>query len=148
MFRLFALPVLFACAAMAVDKDGAMYIGGSVSLPARTEGQFLTSGAQNATFIYKGGEIAIPFRRITSIEYGQKAGRRIAVAVLVSPIALLSKKRKHYVTIGYKDPRNAEQGVVIELGKDTVRGVLTTLEARSGKKVEYESEEAKKNIGN
>ncbi len=40
------------------------------------------------------------------------------------------------------------QGVVLELGKDTVRVALSTFEARTGRKVEYESEEAKKHVGN
>ena len=147
MIRL-ALLALFATSLVALDKDGAMYVGGTANVPAKTEGILNTASEVEASFTFKGGGITIPYKGITSIEYGQKAGRRIGVAILVSPIALLSKKRKHYVTIGYKDTKNADQGVVLELGKDSVRGALTTLEARSGKKIEYESEDAKKNIGN
>jgi hypothetical protein len=146
--RMLTLSILFAAAALAVDKGGACYAGGSLPLPSSTEGQFVTSGVQEASFIYKGGAIGIPFRRITSIEYGQKAGRRIGAAIMISPVLLLSKKRKHYVTIAYRDSHGANQGVVLEIGKDTVRGTLTTLEARSGKKVEYESDDARRNAGN
>jgi hypothetical protein len=94
---------------------------------------------------------SIPYDRIVDIEYGQKAGRRvgaaIATAVLLSPIGLFllfSKKRKHFVTIGYKDAEDKEQVAVFELGKDIVRTTLPILEARSGKKIEYQDEEAKK----
>ena len=38
--------------------------------------------------------------------------------------------------------------MVLELGKDVTRGTLFTLQTRSGKEIEYESEDAKKNIGN
>ncbi len=93
----------------------------------------------------------IPYKQIIDIEYGQKAGRRvgaaIATAVLLSPVGLFllfSKKRKHFVTIGYKDAEGKEQVAVFELGKDLVRTTLPILEARSGKKIEYQDEEAKK----
>ena len=36
---------------------------------------------------------------------------------------------------------------VFEFGKDAIRTTIATLEARSGKKFEYETEDAKKNIG-
>jgi hypothetical protein len=93
----------------------------------------------------------IPYNQFIDIEYGQKAGRRvgaaIATAILLSPVGLFllfSKKRKHFVTIGYKDTDGKEQVAVFELGKDIVRTTLPILEARSGKKIEYQDEEAKK----
>jgi hypothetical protein len=39
------------------------------------------------------------------------------------------------------------EGVVFEVGKDAIRPILTALEARTGRQVEYESEDARKNIG-
>ena len=94
---------------------------------------------------------SIPYNQFIDIEYGQKAGRRvgaaIATAVLLSPVGLFllfSKKRKHFVTIGYKDVEGKEQVAVFELGKDIVRTTLPILEARSGKKIEYQDEEARK----
>ncbi len=51
---------------------------------------------------------SIPYKQFIDIEYGQKAGRRvgasIATAILISPVGLFmlfSKKRKHFITIGY-----------------------------------------------
>ncbi len=69
-------------------------------------------------------------------DIGQKAGRRVAVAVLVSPFALFSKKRKHYLTITYNDENGKEQAGVFELGKDIVRTTLTVLQVRTGKDIE------------
>ena len=90
------------------------------------------------------GELSL---RSVSLEYGQKAGRRVAVAVLVSPFALFSKKRNHYLTITYKDRAGADQAAVFEVGKDIVRTTLTVLEVRSKKQVEFQDEEAKKSLG-
>jgi hypothetical protein len=82
------------------------------------------------------------------LEYGQKAGRRVGVALAVNPLFLFSKKRKHYLTVGFSDSAGQTQGAVLELGKKRVRAILDILETRSGKQVEYESEEARKHAGN
>lgn len=94
---------------------------------------------------------SIPYEQFIDIEYGQKAGRRvgaaIATAILISPVGLFllfSKKRKHFVTIGYRGENGKEEVAVFELGKDLVRTSLQILEARSGKKMEYQDEDAKK----
>ncbi|MFN7930283.1 MAG: hypothetical protein U0Y68_20625, partial [Blastocatellia bacterium] len=93
----------------------------------------------------------IPYNQVIDVEYGQKAGRRVgaavATAILISPAGLFllfSKKRKHFVTIGYKGEDGKDQVAVFELGKDIVRTTLAVLEARSGKKIQYQDEEAKK----
>jgi len=119
------------------------------------EGTLNTSDEKDLKFEYvmnKANKVySIPYKEIIDIEYGQKAGRRvgaaIATAVLISPVGLFllfSKKRKHFVTIGYKDGDGKEQVAVFELGKDIVRTTLPVLETRSGKKIEYQDEEAKK----
>lgn len=132
-----------------LDSDKVMYVGGTFNgVPERTEGKLALFDEKTGRFNWNGGEVQIPYDGITSLEYGQKAGRRIGVAIIISPIALLSKKRKHYLTLGFTDANGKKQGAVFELGKDVVRTSLVALEARSGKKIEYESEEAKKNIGN
>lgn len=92
----------------------------------------------------KEGSIEIPYASITGLEYGQKAGRRVAVAVMVSPLALFSKKRNHYLTVSFTDTDGKEQSGVFELGKDIVRTTLTIIETRSGKKIEFQDEEARK----
>jgi len=135
--------------AAAVDGDKAMYIGGTIpGVKEKAEGVLSTQSPTDATFtIKKQPPIAIPYAAITSLEYGQKAGRRVAVAVMVSPLALFSKKRNHYLTIAYKDAAGAEQAGVFELGKDVVRTTLTVLELRSKHPIEYQDDEARKSLG-
>jgi hypothetical protein len=148
LFLLF-VTVFEICLWSAVRGDEAMYVGGTLTaIPEKTEGRLDTSQEKAAKFVWKKGEVIIPYDKITSLEYGQKAGRRIGVAVAVNPLFLFSKKRRHYVTIGFTDEQGKQQGAVLEIAKGKVRGALSTLEARSGKQVEYESEEAKKHLGN
>lgn len=59
-------------------------------------------------------------------------------------MALFSKKRRHFLTVGFKDDSDKQQAAVFELGKDIVRVTLASLEARTGRKIEYEDEEARK----
>ena len=132
----------------AVRGDEAMYVGGTLkNVPEKTEGKLDLSNETAMRFTSKKGEITIQYAKIESIEYGQKAGRRVGVALAVSPLALFSKKRRHYVTVGFVDVDGKKQGAVFEVAKGGIRNMLATLETRSGKKVEYESEEAKKHVG-
>lgn len=127
----------------AVPADMAMYVGGTIpNLKEKTEGKLSTSSSSTLTFQAKhDAPISIPYKTVTSLEYGQKAGRRVGVAILISPLALFSKKRKHYLTVTYMDGK-AEQAAVFELGKDIVRTTLTVLQVRTGKDVEYQDAEA------
>jgi hypothetical protein len=136
----------------------ASYVGGTwTTLAAEAEGTLDVSDSSKALFrVDKGGVFEIPFDRITSLEYGQKAGRRVGstIALGVTTLGigalpmLFSKKRKHYLSVGYKDADGKDAGVVLELGKDITRPTLKVFEVRSGKKIEYESDEAKKHVGN
>lgn len=139
------------------SKD-AKYVGGTWSVKQETEGKFDTTDSKVARFVSdnKKERVEIPYDKITSLEYGQKAGRRIGATIgwgvttlgLAALPMLLSKKRKHYLSIGYLGEDGKPQGAVLELGKDVTRATVFTLETRSGKQVEYESEEARKHIGN
>lgn len=135
-------------AAAAVRGKNAVYMGGTLkTLSEKTEGQFDVSDEKAARFVLnKGAPVLIPYERITSLEYGQKAGRRVGVALAVSPVFLFSKKRKHFLTIGFKDNEGASQGAVFELSKGTVGAIAKALETRSDKKIEFESEEAQKHF--
>ena len=72
-----------------------------------------------------------------------QAGRRLGLAIVLSPLFLLSKKRRHYLTIGYIDQQGEQQAAVFELGKRIVRSTLAALEAKTGLRVEYEDEKAR-----
>ena len=109
-----------------------------------TEGRSSTQDEKIFVFTYKGGELKVPYDRVNDLEYGQKAGRRLGLAIAVSPLALFSKKRRHYLTIGYQDENDKQQAAVFELGKNVVRVTLASLEARTGRKIEYQDEEARK----
>jgi hypothetical protein len=147
------MAVLFAFASAAeaggLDSKKAMYVGGTVaSVKERAEGTASAADEKVFVFTYKDGDkedkLTIPYDRINDLEYGQKAGRRLALALTISPWLLFSKKRKHYLTIGFQDEKDKQQAAVFELGKDIVRTMLASMEARTGKKIDYQDDEARK----
>jgi hypothetical protein len=142
---LVAMLVLCTVAEAGLDSKKTMYVGGTVTnIKERTEGTSSTNDEKVFMFTYKGGDLKIPYDRVNDLEYGQKAGRRIGLAIAISPWLLLSKKRKHFLTVGYQDENDKQQAAVFELGKDIVRTTLASLEARTGKKIDYQDEEARK----
>ena len=133
----------------AVRGTDVMYVGGTIQTVAEgTKGKLNTKDSSALIFNSKSkkGSFQIPYKNITSLEYGQKAGRRVGVAIVITVWALFSKKRKHFLTIGFKDEEGNPQGEVIELPKRGVRSTILVIEVRSGQKVEYQSEEAKKHV--
>jgi len=87
-----------------ISGGKAVYRGGTISnLKEGTEGIFSTKDEKELVFDFKKDKFTIPYDRIDSLEYGQKAGRRVGLAIAVSPVALLSKKRRHYLTVNFKD---------------------------------------------
>lgn len=135
---------------LAVGGDKAEYIGGTItsaSLKEKTEGKLDTGNDTALVFApEKKGmpSVSIPYATISELEYGQKAGRRVGMAIMINPLALFSKKRKHYFTIAYTDAGGKDQAVVFELGKDIVRTTLKIVETRSKKAITYQDEEARK----
>jgi hypothetical protein len=156
------LAFIIICQSLAfagIGSKEAAYVGGTVPSFAGekdpVKGELDTSNNDELHFIPKSGkvrqEFSIPYSKFIDIEYGQKAGRRVGAAtagfILLGPIGLiglLSKKRKHFVTIGYKDAEDKDQVVVLELGKDIIRTTLAIIETRSGKKIEYQDKESEK----
>jgi hypothetical protein len=142
-----AVVCLVQVVVLAVDGKKAMYVGGTrTDIKEAAEGLFDVSNETDVAFTPDKTKVrhTIAYSNISDLEYGQKAGRRVAVGLLISPIALFSKKRKHYLTINYTDPAGKEAAVVFELGKDIVRTTLAILEARTGKSITYQDEEARK----
>jgi hypothetical protein len=128
-----------------VPSKKASYYGGTLSgVTSSTVGKVHTVEAEAFVFRYQGGELRIPYEQINSLAYGQRAGRRLGLAIAISPVLLLSKKRKHYLTIGFVDDEGRQQAAVFELGKDIVRTTLAGLEARTGRQIEFDDEEARK----
>lgn len=149
---LLCLAMTGASSGRAESAGRVSYVGGTLdSLSAGTSGSILTAEGQVLTVKIGKRNTDIPYDRINLVEYGQNAKRRVGTAVmayaLLGPagtLVLLSKSRHHYVTIGFRDGDNRQQAMVLRLDKKKVRAVLASLEARTGLRVQYQDDEARK----
>ena len=144
----FIVPGLFACLVLVAASDKgshAEYIGGTIAeIPPGCGGTVQVVDDQFFVFYSKNARWRVPYDKINLIEYGQKVDRRYIAAVLLSPLFLLAKKREHFLTVGYSDEDNRQQAMVFKVSKDDIRTVLVTLEARTGRKVEFQDDDARK----
>jgi hypothetical protein len=138
--------IIWAELALAAGPGGRVeYIGGTIAdLTEKADARMNTADAAELVVQFKKQAYAVPFERINQLEYGQKVDRRYLSAVLVSPIFLLAKTRKHFLTIGYEDAEGRQQAMIFRVEKSDVRALLVSLEARTGRKVTFQDEEARK----
>ncbi|MCS7023949.1 MAG: hypothetical protein NZV14_04065 [Bryobacteraceae bacterium] len=123
----------------------AEYIGGTVAaVPQGAQGVIRTSDPEYLTFLTRQSTLQVLYSRINLLEYGQQVSRRLALAVLLSPVFVLSKKRKHFLTIGFTDDAGQQQALVFHVHKDHIRAILASLEARTGRRVDFQDHEARK----
>jgi hypothetical protein len=136
---------LSLAAAGAQSGVKAQFIGGTLAgVPAKS-GAHLDMSSDEALVVECGkAQIRIDYRKINTLEYGQNVSRRYAAAILISPVLLLSKSRKHFVTLGYVDGDGKQQALVFRVEKGDIRMVLASLEARTGRRVEFLDDEARK----
>jgi hypothetical protein len=123
----------------------AEYVGGTISqIPDGCSGTVTAVDEQYFVFYSKKASWRVPYDKINLLEYGQKVDRRYLAATLLSPLFLLAKKRSHFLTVGYSDEENRQQAMVFRVGKDDIRMMLVSLEARTGRKVEFQDDDARK----
>lgn len=148
MLRGLLVGIVFACSGLPVfadDGTGAEYVGGTLAnMPEQASGKIRTTDELFVEFRAKGKEVSVAYDKINLLEYGQNVGRRYIMAVVISPIFLLSKSRRHFLTIGYTDEKEKQQAMVFRVSKGKVRALLVSLEARTGLKVQFQDDEARK----
>src|SRR6185436_9579590 len=125
---------------LAGDPGGrAQYVGGTIAgLPSKSGGTLNTTDEEVFLFHTKQATVRIHYSKIDTLEYGQRVSRRFVEAVLVSPLLLLAKKRKHFLTVGYTDEQGRREAMVFQVHKGAVRALLVSLEAKTGRRVEFQ----------
>lgn len=137
--------LLMAALVLADDGAGAKYVGGTVSaIPAEADGRIRTTDDLFFEFRCSKRQVSIPYDQVNLIEYGQNVNRRIALAVAISPLFMLSKSRRHFLTVGYTDKDGKQQAMVFQVEKDKIRSVLVSLEARTGLKIQFQDDDARR----
>ena len=135
------------CALLTVAnaQTSAEYVGGTASqVGLGAQGSIVLADDRYLAFYAGKTALRVAYDHVNLIEYGQQVGRRLALALVISPVFLLSKSRKHFLTIGYSGEDGKQQAMVFRVDKDSIRSVLASIEARTGQKVQYQDEQARK----
>jgi hypothetical protein len=123
----------------------AEFVGGTLpGVKAKATAWLDITDPSTLTFLCGKTALRIPYPKINTLEYGQRVSRRYVAAVLISPVLLLSKSRRHYITLGYIDQQDRQQALVFRIDKGDIRSVLAGLEARTGRRVEFQDDDARK----
>ena len=134
-----------ASAALAGDGAAAKYVGGTVrALPDGADCHLNVTDEVFLEIRCRKREYQVSYETVNLLEYGQNVNRRLALAIVLSPLFLLSKSRRHFLTVGFSDPDLRQQALVFQVDKDAIRSVLVALEARTGLKVQFQDDEARK----
>jgi len=121
------------------------YVGGTVAgLRQKPSIRVEVSEADVLAVTAKEVSFQIPYKNINTLEYGLRVSRRYLEAALISPMFLIAKKKTHFLSIGYTDSEGNQQAMVLQVGGGDIRPLLVSLEARTGRKIEYQDEEARK----
>jgi hypothetical protein len=122
-----------------------LYVGGTVpGVRSKTGARIELLHDDALKLDLKGDSLMIPYKDVSTLEYGLRVSRRYVEAVLISPLFLIAKRKTHFLTIGYMDSNGRQQAVILEVNKDDIRALLVSLEARTGRVVEYQDDEARK----
>ena len=137
---------LLAVAAGVMDAQTSVeYIGGTApQLVAGMQGSMALADDRYLAFYAGKIQTRVPYDHINLVEYGQQVDRRLALALVLSPVFLLSRSRKHFLTIGFSGEDGKQQAMVCRVDKNSIRPTLAGLEARTGLKVQYQDEQARK----
>jgi hypothetical protein len=139
------LLLLLLCGIDACAQAKAEYIGGTAPrIAAGTSGAIAVNDIRYFAFYSRKSNTRVAYDKINLLEYGQTVGRRLDLAIIISPAFLLVKKRKHFLTVGYTDEDGKQQALVFRVDKSDIRATLASLEARTGQRVQYQDEEARK----
>ena len=121
------------------------YVGGTApQLVSGLQGSIALTDDRYLAFYAAKLQMRVAYERVNLIEYGQQVDRRLALALVISPVFLLSKSRKHILTIGYSGDDGKQQALVFRVDKNSIRPALAALEARTGQKIQYQDEQARK----
>jgi len=138
---LLAIPLVWGLSA----QSRAEYVGGTATkLESGASGAINISDQNYFAFYAKKTQLRVAYDKIDLLEYGQKVDRRLLMAVVISPMFLLSKNRKHFLSVGYIDEDGHHQALVFRVDKNGIRSALVSLEARTGLRIQYQDEEARK----
>jgi hypothetical protein len=122
-----------------------LYVGGTVAgVQNKSQGRIDLVKDDALTLTIRENSVLVPYKDVSTLEYGLHVSRRYVEAIFLSPMFLLAKKKSHFLTIGYNDAAGQPQAIVLQVSSADIRALLVSLEAKTGRRVEYQDEDARR----
>ena len=139
------MAILWPLLLAAEEGSRVRYAGGTQKdIPAHSDVRIEIQSPETLTIKTNKGSVTIAYKDVNGLEYGMRVSRRYLEAALLSPMFLLSKHKEHYLTISYTGSDGQQQAIVFQVAGKDIRPLLVGLEARTGHKIEYQDDEARK----
>jgi phosphatidylglycerophosphate synthase len=132
----FALSLVFAAPAFAVEAGQVAYTSGTLTIPQGTIGSFETTSPTALIFKFTAsgsglGEVDLVYKNISSFEYSTEVARHLGVLPAVAVGLVKRRERKHFFSIKFTDSSNVVQVAIFEVPKGDPPGLLAILRARA-----------------
>ncbi len=127
--------------AFAGDDEGSL-IESSAGLKKGAHAVARADGENEFTLKGKDVDLTVPYTQITHLEYGLKSHMTVGYSLVMGVHP--KKVKENMLTIGYTDASQRPQTLVLKLGKDKIFTTLINLQNKSGKRIEFGDEKARK----
>jgi len=94
------------------------------------------------TFKGKDVDLSVPYTQIRRLEYGLKSHMAVGYSLVMGVHP--KKVKENLFTMEYTDANEKPQTLVMKLGKDKIFTTLINLQNKSGKRIEFGDEKARK----
>jgi hypothetical protein len=152
---LLALLLTAAPAGTSVHGHQCMYVAGTVGgLAANTIGTLDWSDKEGLIFVARlsaapdaGKHVELfAWDRVESLIYGENVNTRWTVAISTRFGAPFNTRRRHFLTVAFEDSQGHPGGAMLEFAKNDINSALVIIEARTGRKVQFESADAEAHL--
>lgn len=125
MILTFVLPLTI------VEGEQVEYIGGTVpGIKNETMGTFDTTQEQALVFNHPGGRLVIPYAKVTSFRYEDRASYEPGVILGLLVELLKEPRRQHFLHLSYSDDGGVMQVVTFEVAKERPLTLVPLIESR------------------
>jgi hypothetical protein len=133
---LFAFSVSAFASAFWVEGSEVRYAGGSAAgLKLDDMGTLDVTQTATMAFATANSKVSIPYDQITSFYYSEEVAHHLGLLPAIAVGLVKARRQKHFLHISYRDPSGGVQTVLLEVSKDAVSALRTTIEARTPKPV-------------
>jgi hypothetical protein len=126
--------ILLAAGVPAHGQNGAdvTYLGGTAAgMREGAAGRLDTTDAKDLTFHSGAADLAVPYERMTRVEYREENRFKLGVAGTIVVGIVKAREKVHTLTISWTDEKDAANVATLGMTRERAVGVLDVLKAKT-----------------